>query len=99
MDLKTQDLCNSSSHKEQLIRKICLPVAGVEVCYHLYERDAHFLIEISLGADCCRSDVGKSFSRAAYLYELLVQGEVTPCTMQDILEDCAIAQDSTNSFC
>ena len=98
MDLQTQDLYKSSPHKEQLIREICLPVAGVDVCYRLYERDARFAIEISLGADRCRSDVGKSFSRAAYLYELLVQGEVTPCTMQDILEDCAIAQNLRNSF-
>ena len=98
MDLQTQDLYKSSPHKEQLIREICLSVAGVDVCYRLYERDAHFAIEISLGADRRRSDVGKSFSRAAYLYELLVQGEVTPCTMQDILEDCAVAQNLRNSF-
>ena len=99
MDQRTLDLSRESSHEEMLIKEMKQLVAGLDACYRLYERETRFSIEISLGTERCRSDVGKSFSRAAYLYELLVQGEVTPCTMQDILEDFALAQNSANPFC
>lgn len=98
MDQQMKGLQLTSSHEEILIKEIRQPVAGFDVSYRLYERAARFSIEISLDADRRRADVGKSFSNAAYLYELLVQGEVTPCTMQDILQDCALAQNLAISF-
>lgn len=91
MDLQIQDSAQRSPHEETMIRETCLSLAGYDVCYRLFERSSHFVIEITLDADCRRSDVGKSFSHAAHLYELLVEGEVTPCTMRDVLEDLALA--------
>lgn len=91
MDLQIQAASQGLPHEEKLIREVCLLVAKRDVRYRLLECASRFVIEVSLGGDRTRSDVGKSFSRAAYLYELLVQGEVTPCTVQDILADLALA--------
>ena len=87
MDIQTQGSAQRFSDGEILIKETRLRVAGREARSRLFERGTCFLIEISFGVDCCRSAVGKRFSRAAYLYDLLVDGEVTPCTMLDILED------------
>lgn len=90
MDLQLQASAQDLPRGETMIREMSLSLAGYDICYRLFERGSHFVIEVSLGADRTRSDVGNSFSRAAYLYELLVQGEVTPCTVQDVLEDFAL---------
>ena len=86
MDLQIQP-----SAQEMPIREKRMALAGREGCYRLFERGSRFFIEITLGADRSSADVGSSFYRAAYLYDLLVEGEVTPCTLQDILEDFALA--------
>lgn len=91
MDMQNQTSTYGTPYEETMIRETRLVVAGYDVCYRLYECRTCFLIELSLGADRCRSYVGNSFSRAAYVYELLVRGEVTPCTMQDIIEDYTLA--------
>ena len=46
-----------------------------------------FLIRLSLGEECAIAPVGSSLSRAAELFDLLVEGTVTPCTLCDVLED------------
>ncbi|MBO5355849.1 MAG: hypothetical protein J6B09_07270 [Clostridia bacterium] len=91
MDLQIQASAQCLPHEEKLIRERHVLVAGCEACYRLFECGSHFLVEVRLGADCVRSDIGTSFSRAAHLYDLLVEGEVTPCTVQDILQDYALA--------
>ena len=90
MDMQLQASAQDSAHGQTTIRETCLSLAGYDISYRLFERGSHFFVEVSLGTDRTRSDVGSSFSRAAHLYELLVQGEVTPCTVQDILEDLAL---------
>ena len=90
MNLQIQDLTRQSPQEEKLVKETHLAFAGSDARYRLFECRSHYLIEISFGKECSRSDVGKSFSRAAYLYDLLIEGEVTPCTMSDILEDLSL---------
>ena len=82
MDLQTKPLS-----QQALIKEDCILLEGQAVFYRLFEDISGFSIEICFGEDHCRSRVGSGFARAAALYERLVQGEVTPCTMQDILDD------------
>ena len=91
MDLQIQTSSEKPFRGEGVIKQDCLLIAGHTVYYRLYEQSSCFAIEICLDTERCRSHVGSSFARAAYLYELLVQGEVTPCTMQDILSDLTLA--------
>ena len=46
-----------------------------------------FFIELTLGEECASAPVGSRLSRAARLFDLLVDGTVTPCTLHDVLED------------
>ena len=86
MDLQIQPSAQGTPIREKRVA-----LAGHEACYRLFERGSRFFIEISFDADRSQAEVGDSFSRAAYLYDLLVEGEVTPCTMRDILEDLALS--------
>ena len=86
MDLQIQPSAQGTPIREKRVA-----LAGHKACYRLFERGSRFFIEISFDADRSQAEVGDSFSRAAYLYDLLVEGEVTPCTMRDILEDLALS--------
>lgn len=72
------------------IRIVCdkiLPVASKTAQYLLLEDASRFLLECRFGGEKVTVSLGKSFAFAAYVYEQIVQGEVTPCTVTDIVED------------
>ena len=49
-----------------------------------------FLVELTLGEECVSAPVGSVLSRAAELFDLLVNGTVTPCVFEDVLCDLGI---------
>ena len=71
-------------------RTVCahtLVIAGEEASYRLLERTPQYFAECTYGCERLTVPLGQSFSRAAMLFEMLWRGEVTPCTVIDVLED------------
>ena len=62
-------------------------IAGDLICYRLLFHAFHYFLECTYGGEGHLYALGKRFSHAAFLFEAIVQGEVTPCTACDILED------------
>ena len=73
--------------RERLIYSATAQVGEEEASYRLWEHTSGFFVEICLKQEsrCCA--VGASLSRAVTLFELLVSGGVTPCTLGDVVED------------
>lgn len=62
-----------------------------QVFYRLYEyhgADLWYEVEIELTGERETASLGSDFSRAADIYKALFLGEVTPCTLKNIIEDC-----------
>ena len=73
-----------------MYRFICkrrLPVAGRWVVYRLTEQKGEYWIECRFGKERVRHSLGQSLSTASEVFEQLVSGTVTPCTLADILSD------------
>lgn len=89
--MKTEDKTrNACSEERILIKEEWLTIAGRTVRYALYEHKgsrSQYEIGIRTDEEDVRSFTGQSFPRAAKLFTLMVEGEVTPCSFYDILED------------
>lgn len=67
-----------------------LILANMRTTYRLYEAKnpiEQYWIEIEAANTSSHSYVGQYFANAAKIYTLLLRGEVTPCTLQYIVED------------
>lgn len=65
-------------------------ILGKRIAYRLVrsaDRRPIYRMEISFGGEVIRRDVACDLRTAAYLYDLVVKNLVTPCTLDDVLED------------
>lgn len=61
------------------------------IVYRLYqsvENHSLFEIEIASPDERERASLGRDHERATDIYRAVVSGEVTPCTLKDIIDDC-----------
>lgn len=73
-----------------LMKENSLILANMRTTYRLYEAKhptEQYWIEIEAENTSSHAYVGQCFASAARIYTLLLQGEVTPCTLQYIVED------------
>lgn len=74
----------------QLMKEDTLILMGQKMTYRLYaERNpiGRYWIESAAGNECVCVYAGQDLSRAAEIYQAAVRGEVTPCTLQYVVED------------
>lgn len=65
------------------------PVETKTAICRLYQTHPYplcFLVEIEFEDECASAFLGAGFARAARIFEMLVEGAVTPCTLLDVLE-------------
>lgn len=73
-----------------LMKEDSLVLTGQRMTYRLYEGKTpieQYWIEIEAGNTHACVYVGQNFPCAAKIYTSLLRGEVTPCTLQYIVED------------
>lgn len=66
-------------------------VLDKRVIYRLYEYRGTvplYEMEIATSEERERAVLGNDFARAADIYSALFRGEVTPCTLNNIIDDC-----------
>ena len=73
----------------RLLEEESRTVAGCPAVYRLYEfifSKPQYFVEVLYGRERARASLGEGMDASA-LFHALVQGEVTPCTLGDIVED------------
>lgn len=64
---------------------------GISIRYILYEmrtvHDTYYAIEICTGDETALAILGKKYTRAQRLLEIMINETVTPCVLSEILRD------------
>ena len=63
---------------------------GEKVCYRLYEgrfAGSRYYVEVTYREERAAAYLGEDGAKARCLYDLLVSGTVTPCTLEAIVAD------------
>lgn len=64
---------------------------GMQLTYRLSlvpgEVMHRYTISVSLGQETCRADAGNDLSRAIKYYERIREGCVTPCGLDDVMQE------------
>ncbi len=77
--------------ERNLIKEDVQIIIGKQVFYRLYEyrgADLWYEVEIELTGERETASLGSDLTRATDIYKALFLGEVTPCTLKNIIEDC-----------
>ena len=80
----------SSSEAEVTAQVICEEhriVAGRTVVYRLLALPPQYAMELQMGKEICRIEVGEAHPEAERIFALMVKGLVTPCSAPYIWED------------
>ena len=68
---------------------------GMQLTYRLYlipgELVHRYTISISLGKETCEADAGNDLSRALGHYQRIREGCVTPCGLDDVMQELRYA--------
>ncbi|MBQ8357642.1 MAG: hypothetical protein IJX39_07540 [Clostridia bacterium] len=92
MKPRSQMSAQYSVQDAKIVRESELLVAGRTVQYRLLEKAPQFFVEIACDTERCLLKAGQSFARAAHIFDLLIKGEVTPCTAEYIMDDLEVAE-------
>lgn len=70
----------------------CVLFGGMLLRYRLEKEresgsDSGFSVRVNLGNEECVASLGSNLSFALDCYRMLVCGRVTPCTLNDVVED------------
>ncbi|MBE6702679.1 MAG: hypothetical protein E7585_04630 [Ruminococcaceae bacterium] len=87
MEMQSENVAVSKPSLGDTLKEVGRIVAGHTVIYRLREAAPQFFVELLLDEERCVLETGESFAHAAYVFELLVRGLVTPCSARFILED------------
>ena len=89
--MKASSGITARQKERNLIKEDVQTIIGKQVFYRLYEyRDAdlRYEMEIELTGERENASLGSDLTRAPDIYKALFLGEVTPCTLKNIIEDC-----------
>lgn len=91
--IKMEAPCGITARQKErnLIKEDVQIIIGKQVFYRLYEyrgADLWYEVEIELTGERENASLGSDLTRAADIYKALFLGEVTPCTLKNIIEDC-----------
>lgn len=87
--MSTKETVNPRCRYPKEIIRASFPVGEKTATCRLYQTHAYplcFSVEIEFEGERARAFLGEGFARAARIFELLVEGAVTPCTLCDVVE-------------
>ena len=83
----------------RLLKRTDRSARGLELSYELFETAAGHLIQVTLGEETALLLDKSGSSHAHRVYDLLVWGDVTPCTAADVFEDMMQEIDENEDAC
>lgn len=89
--MKASSGITARQKERTLIKEDVQTIIGKQVFYRLYEyhgADLRYEMEIELTGERENASLGSDLTRATDIYKALFLGEVTPCTLKNIIEDC-----------
>lgn len=87
MEVITKTLAKRLQSESCVLCERSLLIAGQEARYYLLERAPQYFVACVYGEEHSLCPLGHSLSRAIGIMEALIKGEVTPCTMADVIGD------------